>query len=63
MPVLALGGKKAGGDTLCKSMGDLAVSVEGGEIDDCGHYVLEEQPEQVATKLLDFFRTLKSARC
>jgi microsomal epoxide hydrolase len=62
MPVLALGGKKAGGDTLRKSMESLAVSVEGGEIDDCGHYVLEEQPEQVATKLLDFFRTLESAR-
>jgi microsomal epoxide hydrolase len=43
-------------------MESLAVSVEGGEIDDCGHYVLEEQPEQVATKLLDSFRTLESAR-
>jgi pimeloyl-ACP methyl ester carboxylesterase len=62
MPVLALGAKKGGGDTLWKSMGDLAVIVEGGEIDDCGHYLLEEQPEQVATKLLDFFRTVERAR-
>ena len=62
MPVLALGGKTAGGDALRKSMGNLAVSVEGGEVDDCGHYVLEEQLEQVATKLLDFFRTPESAR-
>jgi pimeloyl-ACP methyl ester carboxylesterase len=48
MPVLALAGKSATGDNVRRSMEALAVGVEGGVIEDCGHYVMEEQPEQVA---------------
>jgi len=36
-------------------MGTLAVHVPCGEIDGCGHYVMEEQTEQVAHRLLEFF--------
>ena len=36
----------------CKS---LALQVEGGVIEDCGHYVMEEQPEYVARELIGFF--------
>ena len=55
MPVLAYGGRAAGGDRLKVSMDSLAVKAEGGVIEDCGHYVMEEQPEFVAAELLRFF--------
>jgi microsomal epoxide hydrolase len=62
MPVLALGGKSATGDNLRRSMEPLAVNVEGGVIEDCGHYVMEEQPEQVAGRLLGFFKVTEVAK-
>jgi len=55
MPVLALGGKSAVGNHLRKSMESIAIDVDGGEIDDCGHSVMEEQPNQLADRLLEFF--------
>ena len=57
MPVLALGGGKAfgrGGGTL-DSLRRVALDVRGGVIEDCGHWMPEEQPEQIARMLLDFF--------
>ena len=54
MPVLALGGSGAQGDNLRQSMESLASQVFGGVIEDCGHYVMEEQPEVLAAQLLDF---------
>ena len=57
MPVLALGGGKAfgrGNDTL-DSMQRVATDVRGGVIEDCGHWMQEEQPEQVANAVLEFF--------
>ncbi|KAI9745009.1 MAG: hypothetical protein M1818_001287 [Claussenomyces sp. TS43310] len=56
MPVLALGGQGGVGENLKTSMERLATDVHGGEIEDCGHYVMEEQPEIVARKLLAFIR-------
>ena len=56
MPVLALGGSAGMGDNLRKLVTRLAAHVEGGAIEDCGHYVMEEQPEVLASKLLEFFR-------
>ncbi len=61
MPVLALGGETGTGDRLRKSMESLAIHVEGGEIEDCGHYVMEEQPEFVAGELLRFFAKVDGA--
>jgi pimeloyl-ACP methyl ester carboxylesterase len=61
MPVLALAGKSATGDNLRRSMEALAVGAEGGVIEDCGHYVMEEQPEQVAGSLLAFFTAAEGA--
>lgn len=55
MPVLALGGKGSLGENMHKSIEPLASEVQGGEIGDCGHYVMEEEPEQVVHRLLDFF--------
>ena len=59
MPVLALGGRNAVGDNLRSSMEGLAVHLDGGVIEDCGHYVMEEQPEVVARRLLDFFKSVE----
>ena len=60
MPVLALGGEIAGGDALRQSMGALAQSVQGGVILDCGHFMMEEQPEVIAEELLRFFEKVES---
>ncbi len=55
MPVLAFGGASGVGDSLRQMMETLALEVAGGVIPDCGHYVMEEQPELVARELLQFF--------
>ncbi len=60
MPVLALGGKSGTGDRLKSAMESLALQVEGGAIEDCGHYVMEEQPEVVAHELLRFFKKVEA---
>jgi pimeloyl-ACP methyl ester carboxylesterase len=54
MPVLALGGDFAMADALRLSMEELGVSVEGGVVEDCGHYLMEEQPGEVCRRLLGF---------
>ncbi len=54
MPVLAVGGQTGVGDNLLKAARQVAVNVRGGVIDDCGHYVMEEAPDAVAGKLLEF---------
>lgn len=41
---------------LINMVSPLAVDVKGGVIEDCGHYVMEEQPDAVAGWWLDFFR-------
>ena len=55
MPVLALGGKYSFGKRMLTSMQALAENVRGGEIDQCGHWVSEEQPEYLLNQLLTFF--------
>jgi pimeloyl-ACP methyl ester carboxylesterase len=56
MPVLALGGSGAQSDNLRISMETLPSNVPGGVIEDCGHYVMEEQPEVLAHRRLDFIK-------
>jgi pimeloyl-ACP methyl ester carboxylesterase len=62
MPVLALGGGSATGGRLKTSMESLALHVEGGVIEDCGHYVMEEQPESVSERLIAFFEHVEASR-
>ena len=62
MPVLALGGISGVGDRLRMSMQAIATHVEGGHIEDCGHYVMEEQPEAVSERLLEFFEQVEAAK-
>ena len=60
MPVLALGGSSAVGERLKLAIEPYAHHVEGGVIDHCGHYVMEEQPKQIAERLLHFFQRVES---
>ena len=57
MPVLALGGasSRGRGREPLDSLAAIADLVEGGAIEDCGHFLPEEQPEVLARRLLAFF--------
>ena len=61
MPVLALGDSGAQGDKLRLSMESLASNVSGGVIEDCGHYVMEEQPDVLAHRLLEFIKHVEDS--
>lgn len=56
MPVLAIGGAQAfgrGGESL-SSLQRVATDVRGGVMQDCGHWIPEEQPGRLADELLHF---------
>ena len=61
MPVLALGGTSGVGDRFRISMQAIATHVEGGQIEDCVHYLMEEQPEAVSKRSLEFFEKVEAA--
>lgn len=56
MPVLALGGQSAVGGGVKACLEGVAEDVTGGVVEDCGHYLMEEQPAFVAERLVEFFR-------
>ena len=57
MPVLALGGDCSWGrrTEVLESLRRMASDVRGGVIEECGHFMPEEQPERLLRHLLDFF--------
>ena len=57
MPVLALGGDKSFGRGMepLESLRRVAESVRGGIIENCGHWLAEEQPEFLSAELMKFF--------
>ena len=57
MPVLALGGADSWGRgyEVIESLQRLASDVRGGVIENCGHWMPEEQPQALAERLLAFF--------
>jgi pimeloyl-ACP methyl ester carboxylesterase len=57
MPVLALGGDCSWGRGLevVESLRRMAADVQGGVIENCGHWVPEEQPGELLRRLLAFF--------
>lgn len=59
MPVLAMGAETGVGDALAGTMRAIATSVQGGILEDCGHYMPEERPEAVADALLGFLASHK----
>jgi pimeloyl-ACP methyl ester carboxylesterase len=61
VPTFALGGASSVGASMVDLVQKFAASkVSGGAIDDCGHFLPEEQPSAVAQKLLEFLDTVDS---
>ncbi|MFS8150750.1 alpha/beta fold hydrolase [Vreelandella titanicae] len=54
-PILALGGDFGMSPDIYDAIKPLATHVEGGVIQNCGHYMPEEQPDEIATKIIKFF--------
>jgi pimeloyl-ACP methyl ester carboxylesterase len=42
---------------VVESLSRLAVNVQGGMVDNCGHWMPEEQPDEILRRLLEFFGT------
>jgi len=57
VPVLALGGRQGATPNLAEALRAVAVQVEGEPLEDCGHFLPEEQPAAVSERLLGFFGT------
>jgi pimeloyl-ACP methyl ester carboxylesterase len=55
IPVLALGGENSGAGWPFYSLAQLADNVSGGIIPQCGHYIAEQQPEELLRRLDAFF--------
>ena len=55
MPVLAIGGERSMGSGVEMLMQGFASDVRGSVIKNCGHWIAEEQPEELTNQLLNFF--------
>lgn len=55
MPVLALGGERGAGAYMRPAWQALATQVEGGVMPGAGHWIADEQPEALITRLGEFF--------
>jgi microsomal epoxide hydrolase len=56
VPVMALGGEGATKDSLVKALqAGPSPQATGGQIDGCGHYMMEECPSEVLSRTLAFF--------
>ena len=55
MPVLVLGGEKSGGEFLISQGKLVATNVEGVLVSGSGHWLVDEAPDQVIPKLVEFF--------
>ena len=56
MPVLAVGGDRSFGENAFKGMQAVAENVFGAVIQDCGHFIHEEQPEALTQQILSFLQ-------
>ena len=54
MPVLMLGGAESGAPLMLETAREIAIRYEVASIEDCGHWMAEEQPEAVAARILAF---------
>ena len=55
MPVLAIGGEQSLGKYVEELLQEFASNIRGVVVKDCGHWIAEEQPEELTHQLLDFF--------
>lgn len=54
MPVLALGGEAGSAPDLFEALQPLTLHLQGGALQDCGHYIPEEKPRLLAEKIRAF---------
>ena len=66
MPVLALGGarmeSRGRGREVEESLRLIADQVTGGAVEDSGHFIPEEQPDALVTRMIDFWERRPAAR-
>lgn len=55
IPVLALGGEAGAGTFMLPGWQQLAANVTGGTVARAGHWLVEEQPEDLVKRFLNFF--------
>ena len=58
IPVLALGGVNSLGASVAEQMRQVAQNVESGVIEDCGHFIPEEKPQELVSRFRDFSSSL-----
>ncbi|HEX5749975.1 MAG TPA: alpha/beta hydrolase [Archangium sp.] len=56
MPVLALGGEASAGPFMVPMVQQVAENVTGGAIPQSGHWIAQEQPEELVRRLKDFLQ-------
>jgi pimeloyl-ACP methyl ester carboxylesterase len=58
MPTLGLGGggSRGRGNLVVESLRRVAKSAEGGSVPDCGHFIPEEKPQELAERLRAFLK-------
>jgi pimeloyl-ACP methyl ester carboxylesterase len=58
MPTLGIGGggSRGRGDLVIESLRRVALRAEGGSIADCGHFIPEEKPRELADRLRTFLK-------
>jgi pimeloyl-ACP methyl ester carboxylesterase len=57
MPILAIGGALSHGDEPFRQLQVIAEDVKGAVIENAGHHIASEQPEELALVLTKFFNT------
>ena len=57
-PVLAMGGVGSLGATVAEQMREVAQNVEESVIENCGHFIPEEKPEELVSRFRDFSSNL-----
>lgn len=60
MPVMTIGGKSGVASGLFNTLKDIAGNVRGHVLEDCGHFLMEECPEEVAGHLADFIASVEA---
>ena len=64
IPVMTVGGDNAAGEAMKPVVGNVTTQTSASRsvsLEDCGHYLMEEQPEACVSVLLDFINTTEMA--
>jgi pimeloyl-ACP methyl ester carboxylesterase len=55
VPMLAWGGRRSFGDHCFESANAIATKAQGGVVEECGHWVFEENPDFIVQQLSEFW--------